>query len=1221
MPAMHPHSMRSGRGLLAAAMRLGLLLLALASEPARAVITYVGGASNASSSAASSLAVSLPSGTVEGDVMVALVSLRGNRTITAPSGWSSVLRTDNSSGSNIRQQLFVKVATGAEPASFTFSFSGSERCAVAVLSYRGVDSGAPVDAVGGQANTASSSSVTAPSITATVANARIVGFFAIANGNATLTAPGGMTAVLTTAATTAGPNGVAVLVADAAAGVAGATGGKTASASHSTQSVGQLIALRAAGGLVACYSFEEASWNGTAGEVIDGQGTYSGRRLGAAQSTASGKLSRGAGIPSNSSTGTQDAVLTPLHITDHVGNAGTITFWYKSNAAWSSGGRRTLLDASTDTASAQRFFYVELDTSGDLEFGLEDSAGNNQSFETSGLTYAAVTWVHVAVTWRLPNGTMEIYLDGTRVATRTLSANNLNIGATGYLHIGDNSSTYTPLHSGSSANGVIDEVRVYNTVRTSAQINADKDTTTTCGEALATLDLDVGAATGSTCAVKSIALSALKADGTPYTGYTGTVNLSTSTGSGDWSLSSGGGSLNNGSADDGAATYTFVAADNGAVTLGLSEQQARTLSVTATDSAVTTITTTSAGIAFSDNTFVFSEDLSAKIAGSDVAVAGRAHDFQVALYRRDAGTGSRCGIATGYSGSKALKAWITRSGDDPGGAAPAIAGVSLGNAQPGSNNLGLSFSAGVASFSLSTTDVGQYALNLRDDTTTALTAAVSGSSDTLTVRPFALVVSAIRRGGTSNPNTSSATGTVFTQAGESFQATVGAYLHASAADSDDDGVPDSGATLTQTTAAGLTPSYAFLTTLAAAAPFAPAAGTLGALGNGALAAAVFSGGAATPATLTYAEVGSFSLTAAVSNYLNAAGVDLTGVVFSSAGSRNAVVGRFTPYDFGLSLNTPAFAPGCAIGTAFTYVGQAFSFGTAPVIAVTARNKAGATTRNYTGAWWKLSNSTLTGRSYTAASGTLNTTGLPATTADPVIVDVGGASGGQGTLTFSSGSGLLFTRAAPVAPFNADIALSLNVLDSDGVAYGSNPARFGAATSGNGIAFTGTGGGKAQRWGRLKLSNGLGTEFADLLLPLAAQYYNGTSFIANADDGCTSLGGSAFLFTNFQRNLSACETHVAATPVTLSGGKASIRLRAPGSGNNGSVDLKPALSSADSGTACVSTTAGSVTGVSLTHLRSNWDAAAPTAYDKNPTGRAVFGIPRVPKEIVFVRENY
>lgn len=738
--------------------------------------------------------------------------------------------------------------------------------------------------------------------------------------------------------------------------------------------------------------------------------------------------------------------------------------------------------------------------------------------------------------------------------------------------------------------------------------------------------LNAGSGVASTCAVRNVTVSAVDSSGAVVTSYTGTISISTSTAVGDWSVVTANGTLANGTSGDGAATYTFVSTDNGSVVLGLSHPLAQVVTVTVNDTSLS-VSNTSSAISFSENAFVFSEDLAGKVSGADVAVAGRAHDVRVTLYRRDPTTSTPCSVATGYSGGKPLKAWITRQINDPGGAAPSIGAVSLGNSQPGTSNLTLTFTNGVANFNLSTTDVGKFALNFRDDTTSGLTAAITGSSNTLTVRPFAMVVSGIVRSATANPNTSSATGSVFTQAGESFQASVGAYRHAAGADTDDDGVPDTSATLAQTISAGLAPSYAYATALSAAAPYTPATGTLGALANGSLSAGSYSGGSATPATLTYSEVGSFTMELAVSSYLGTAGVNLTGTVFNAAGAQNAVVGRFTPYDFGVSLNTPAFTPGCGTSTAFTYIGQPFVYGTAPVITVTARNKAGATTRNYTGTWWKISNATLTSRSYTAASGTLDTSGLPSTAADPVVADLGGASSGQGTLTFSAGSGLKFTRSAPVAPFNADLSLALNILDSDGVAYGSNPARFGTAGAGGGMSFTGTGGGKVMRWGRLKLANAIGNEFASLQLPVAAQYFNGTGFVLNADDGCTSFAKSAVQFGNFQRNLAACETFLptAVASVTLSGGKAALELSRPGSGNTGSVDLTPGLASPDTGTSCVSVTAtataGSAAGVDLTWLRSNWNPASPASYDRNPTGRAVFGTPSVPRELIFSRENY
>ena len=110
---------------------------------------------------------------------------------------------------------------------------------------------------------------------------------------------------------------------------------------------------------------------------------------------------------------------------------------------------------------------------------------------------------------------------------------------------------------------------------------------------------------------------------------------------------------------------------------------------------------------------------------------------------------------------------------------------------------------------------------------------------------------------------------------------------------------------------------------------------------------------------------------------------------------------------------------------------------------------------------------------TPALDTGNVPGAPGVAADPAI---SAFASGVGTLTFSAGGagkGLAFTRgAAPVGAYNGDIALSINVLDTDGVAYASNPATFGAATAGNGIAFSS---GKPMRYGRLRRENGFGPQ--------------------------------------------------------------------------------------------------------------------------------------------------
>jgi hypothetical protein len=83
-------------------------------------------------------------------------------------------------------------ASAAEPANHTFTFDDTIADATGgIIAVDDIDPLSPIDTSGGQAN-ASSSSVTAPSITTTVADTVLVGFFATADDR-TFTAPSGMT--------------------------------------------------------------------------------------------------------------------------------------------------------------------------------------------------------------------------------------------------------------------------------------------------------------------------------------------------------------------------------------------------------------------------------------------------------------------------------------------------------------------------------------------------------------------------------------------------------------------------------------------------------------------------------------------------------------------------------------------------------------------------------------------------------------------------------------------------------------------------------------------------------------------------------------------------------------------------------------------------------------------------------------------------------------------
>ena len=377
----------------------------------------------------------------------------------------------------------------------------------------------------------------------------------------------------------------------------------------------------------------------------------------------------------------------------------------------------------------------------------------------------------------------------------------------------------------------------------------------------------------------------------------------------------------------------------------------------------------------------------------------------------------------------------------------------------------------------------------------------------------------------------------------------------------------------------------------------------------------FAAGVLTSNAASYGDVGSFNLQLVDSTFSN---VDLAdGSTTAERNITSAVmnVGRFVPDHFAVAYNTappPTFGTACAAG-GFTYVGQAFNYTTTPVITVTAQNATNGTTTRYTGALWQITNASLTGWSYTAASGTLNTGGITGT--DPVIVDSGG---GAGTLTFGSGTGLLFTRTTPVATFNADISLAINVIDLDGVAYATNPARFGAATAGNGIAFSS---GKPMRFGRLAIRNANGSQLLALPVPLETQYWSGTAFVTNDADNCTTLAGSNVMLSNplggFTVPPGSCTTS-ASNPVSFSNGRGNLIMVKPSGGAVGSVDLAVNLGTTAAGNTCVGGSSVAHSAANKTYLQGAWTGGT---YTVNPSARATFGVYKGSDEVIFIRENF
>jgi MSHA biogenesis protein MshQ len=136
--------------------------------------------------------------------------------------------------------------------------------------------------------------------------------------------------------------------------------------------------------------------------------------------------------------------------------------------------------------------------------------------------------------------------------------------------------------------------------------------------------------------------------------------------------------------------------------------------------------------------------------------------------------------------------------------------------------------------------------------------------------------------------------------------------------------------------------------------------------------------------------------------------------------------------------------------------------------------------------------------------------------------------------------------------------------------------------------------------------------------MEAQYYNGSTFITNAADNCTTIANNnvAFAFTG---NLNACETAVNGAGILVSG-RRTLVLSPPGNNNDGAATLTVNLSNATLGSTCtaVGGAGPAAAGANLPWLQGNWSGGT---FTLNPSGRATFGVFRGSDEVIFIRENF
>ncbi len=735
---------------------------------------------------------------------------------------------------------------------------------------------------------------------------------------------------------------------------------------------------------LALYHLDESAW----GVVTDSSGNGNdGSTSGTVTSANTSPAIAGdpgtcgyASIPYNNSTTTMDAIDSGLDVDTQIGNQGTISFWYSSNRNWNGGGSRDrqLFDAST-TANGQKYFQLVLDQNGALHFELEDSADSDFAVSTTTINTAANTWTHIAVTWDLSADRLAIYVNGVLSNSNNINSNG-TIGNLNTLFFGDNRSTYLAISATNrSADGLMDEIHIYDLVQSAAQITADMNASHPCGAAQVHHYRILHDGSGLTCNPEAITVQACT-DAACTSFYNSNFSVTIDP-TGDSA------NVNDGS---GVASLAIRHTTPGAITLKLAG--ATPSSANATECLNTSDNSASCLLTFHDTGFIVDVPNLTSCATSTSA--------SITAVRKDL-TSERC-VPAFSSRAETLKLWSSYVSPLTGASAVSVNGANVATAAPGTD-IQLNFDAnGQSTFSVAYPDAGRVQLNARFDGAggSADENLVMTGSDTFIAVPAKFVVGS----GDANADctTGDATCTAFTQAGAAFNMSV------SAACADNTITPNF-------IASGITLGHNLVAPSSLLVPGVRA----GTLGNGSIDIVDADNGTATIADQSIGEVGVFTLTATLDSYLGITAAPGTHLIEGISNN----IGRFFPANF---LVTHSQISSC--GT-FTYAGlgdtakagQPFDV----IGTVTARNTANNTTLNYVGGFAKLLPA--------------NITAIPMRT-PPNIVGVlqPGSWSVDNTLSFNNGSSpftaharYAFSNLPPVslAP-QTDVYLSVTSNDGD-----------------------------------------------------------------------------------------------------------------------------------------------------------------------------------------------
>lgn len=945
------------------------------------------------------------------------------------------------------------------------------------------------------------------------------------------------------------------------------------------------------------YRFDEYSYSGRVGEVADSSGnSNNGVRVGNATTVAGGYVCRGLSIPADT-TSASHGVDTLLDVNSAIGDKGAVTFWYAANTAWNNSAAM-LLDATTATA---RPFFLVRQGDGSLRATLSDGNGVVLTAVTGAQNVGAGVWRHVAVSWRLAAGngqsSLRIYINGAQAGAVSSTTTGSLDGSIGTLFVGDNRGTAAPANSSNnSANGTIDELRVYNYDISALELTADMNPSHSCPPPLDHYEVWLPTTsltcTPTTVTVKACATSSSTCSAEPS--VNGTAVLTTTAGTLGSSLLT---------FNSGVATTTLSlpgGADGATATLSLSAESAAAANARqCCPNGSACFAANSCSTTFNRAGFI----ISSSAGGGSTAIASQTAGTNSGTYylRAVRSNTSTQACEAALSGSNTVN-WAYQC-NDPAACSGAnlmtVTGSAATTVQRNDASATLNYTGvpmafdanGNAPFTVNFADAGKTTLYFNRTVNGDL---IAGNSGAFVTRPAAFAVANVAGAVspfTPNPAAASATSpnSIFVAAGAPF-----------------------GARITAVTSGGATtPNFGKESSpegvLLAPTVVLPSPGVAGTLANGSIAGSQFTNGVANVSNLSFSEVGIITITPSVADgdYLGAGNV---------IGTVTGNIGRFIPAGFAVSgfAVTHRSDLGCAPASTFTYLGENLRI----AFTLTAQNKAGTPTQNYAGAFAKLA---------ADAPGNFNLAGIAGTTMFK-----------SGSLTLSNGAGTWTAGVAPVS-FNASVAraagpvgpfstakFGIAPVDTDLVGMVTLDLDTDSPPNGADSALLGQ---IPLLYGRLRLQNGMSAANRALTLPLTAQSWNGTAYTTNVLDSCTRITAANLGFGNFRKTLTAADAVMSPNAVTVNPvGSTFITLSAPGGGRLGSMDIAVALGAGatPADASCLknpggwtATTAAS-TGANLAALRGAWCGNAATS---DPSARATWGLYRGADGIVYQRENY